>query len=150
MTPRQYNTPKYTEEGNPICEICGLSYKSISNHVKKRHGLSAIEYKDKYGLHPRKGLESQEVHKKRRKAALKNKANFENLIVKGKKTRFEKGNRSTPIETLKVLNKERMLLFWFQKKYLNQWNSMSDLTKEVLIARLKYRGAEFKEEKHKV
>ena len=44
MIPKKYNLPKLTNEGVPICDLCGLSYNSLSNHIKKRHNISSLKF----------------------------------------------------------------------------------------------------------
>jgi hypothetical protein len=59
------------------CLLCGRSYKSINFHVSK-HGMSADEYKEKYGLPYRTGLTSSGTKAKNRANGYKN---SEQLVV---------------------------------------------------------------------
>lgn len=46
----------YDENGNPICQICGKSFKFITSQHLKLHNISREEYLEKYGNPPMKKL----------------------------------------------------------------------------------------------
>ena len=87
----------YDPKGTPICHICGKSYKKLMAHVNQVHKLTQEEYKKKFGLDLGKGImckSSTELARKR------NKENYDtvvkqNLLEKGKETRFEEGHTRT-------------------------------------------------------
>jgi hypothetical protein len=112
-----YDTPRLNSKEQPICEICEVAYDRLMLHVFKRHNLSAAEYKEKYNFHPRKGIQSKELSKRMSNNALKNYNSviMKNLIIKGKATRFQKGNTATDKELVSRLNTERMQKYWTKK-----------------------------------
>lgn len=88
-----YRPVRY-DNGKPICEICGQSFHRLMNHVRQKHGLSAREYKERYGLDVSIGICSEESAEKVRVATLANAdvVISQNLIKGGKDTRFKKGH----------------------------------------------------------
>lgn len=99
----------YDEKGNPRCHICGKSYKKVLSHVWQKHGMSAEEYKKKFGLDLNKGLICEETRKTLQQHIKNNynKVVTENLINKGKNTRFEKGSKGRTADqvSLQTLNR---------------------------------------------
>lgn len=74
------------------CGICGEWFRSLGNHVFQKHGMTAKEYKDKFGLYYKTALCSKEVSKKRSEAIpeqfvkyRKSKKHIEELVVANKK-----------------------------------------------------------------
>ena len=63
----------------------------------------------------------------------------------GKNTRFQKGNKATPVEVLRGTAKRRMLNYWFERKYKNQWRDMSSLSRSVAISLLSFKGGDVPE-----
>lgn len=90
-----YGRVEYDEEGKPICEICGESFKRVTAHARQKHNVSAREYKQMFGLDVRKGICSKESRELSRERLFDN---YEvsvgrNLLKKGAKSRFKKGSR---------------------------------------------------------
>lgn len=90
---RGYGILSYDEDGLPICHICGHSFDRLGRHVSLKHDMTASEYKKMFGLMATKGLISK------RSAELAREKVYDhydkvivNLIVKGKKTRYESGH----------------------------------------------------------
>lgn len=84
----------YDNEGKLICHICGRAFKRLSSHAYNGHGITAYEYKEMFGLNNKEGLLIDSTKDKLREYS---KANYEvvikeNLLSKGKKTRFKKGS----------------------------------------------------------
>lgn len=81
-------------DGNPVCHICGKSFKRLMTHVRQSHKISAREYKETFGLNVSKGIISEESRTKSQIAVEKNygKVVEKNLIKKGEKTRYQNGD----------------------------------------------------------
>ena len=52
-----------------VCLECGMEFKQLTNGHLKEHGMTAREYRRKYGFMARQPLSSQELSEKRRKNA---------------------------------------------------------------------------------
>lgn len=104
---------EYNSNGLPKCELCGKFFIRVLSHVRQKHNITAREYKKLYGFDLIKGIISEESRKKSREAVYKN---YEevisiNLLHKGDKTRFKKGNqgrtRDQVSEQTKIMLTER-------------------------------------------
>lgn len=102
--------------GKLQCLICMRWYRKVLSHVWQCHGVLAHEYKDTFGIEQGKGLIDSEQREALREHV---KANADvvvknNLINKGKMTRFKKGDReigrykrsAETLEKLRVLYKK--------------------------------------------
>lgn len=49
-----------------VCHICGRAYAGLGQHVRMRHGMSADEYREEFGLMQKTGLISDSSADKRR------------------------------------------------------------------------------------
>lgn len=58
----------YTSGDRVTCLICGASCRSVGLHAFHAHGMTAREYKLKFGLPVTKGLEAADVRQARAKA----------------------------------------------------------------------------------
>jgi len=89
-----YGEIEYNENGLPKCEICGEHYHRVIAHVRQVHGLDAREYKLKFGFDLIKGICSRESSEKTRIKTMLHYDNVigNNLLIGGKKTRFEIGS----------------------------------------------------------
>ncbi|HEA21544.1 MAG TPA: hypothetical protein ENH87_11555 [Pricia antarctica] len=127
-----YNTPNYNTKNQPICKICEVAYDRLLLHVNKRHGLNAKEYKAKFGFNPRKGIQSVELQRAMRKAALANydKVIMQNLIIGGISSRFKEGNIETDKARVRETSRERMTLKWAREKQLKK-KSIEQLAAEL-------------------
>jgi len=85
------NMIKYDKNGLPTCELCGKSFSRLMAHVRQTHNMNARSYKKQFGLDISIGILSKESRLKSSKAVHKNYAKVvtENLIKKGKKTRYK-------------------------------------------------------------
>ena len=85
---------RYDKEGKPICEICGKAFKRPLSHARQKHGISARDYKIRFGYDTVKGICSQESHDLARERVYKNASLCidKNLLNKGKATRLQKGS----------------------------------------------------------
>lgn len=71
------------------CKICKKYFKRVCGHVRQKHGLSAREYKIKFGYDVIRGIMTPEDREKMRRLALENKMD-QQLLRAGEKTRFKK------------------------------------------------------------
>ena len=90
-----YGEIAYSPDGKPICHICEKAYKKPLTHARQIHGLTEKEYKKEFGLNVTVGILSEESRELARKRAYENYdvVIVENLLKKGKKTRFKKGSQ---------------------------------------------------------
>lgn len=83
----------YDEDGKPICNICGKSFKKLISHVIQKHDMSGHEYKKLYGLDIHKSIMSLESQKLASLRAIENLEKIkDNLVISGSSTRFKKGH----------------------------------------------------------
>ena len=82
---------KHAQNPNAImCEICGNKYIQVCGHVYQSHGMTAREYKEKFGWDVKRGLIPEELREVRAKHTREN-GTIENLKA-GKKFWFKKGS----------------------------------------------------------
>lgn len=86
-------TLSLTEDGNPICHICGQAHINLSNHIVLKHKMRVEDYKEKYKLPQNLSLTSEAFRNTMREHNTKN---YEvvvtkNLLEHGKATRFRPG-----------------------------------------------------------
>lgn len=74
------------------CLICGKWYVQVCSHIYQVHGLTAREYREKYGLDVKKGLIPKWYKEKKGNIAIKN-GTANNILEAGKKFRFKKGDK---------------------------------------------------------
>lgn len=74
-----------------VCLICGHKAKTLNQHIRFKHQLSAKEYKEEFDLCYSQPLESIELTERRRQKAYEFATYKENLVKGGEKTRFNKG-----------------------------------------------------------
>jgi hypothetical protein len=88
-----YGVIEYNDEGKPKCEICGKYFSRVLSHVRQVHMLNEREYKIRFGLDLKKGICSKESSLRSRMKVFENydKVVKDNLIKKGKKSRYVKG-----------------------------------------------------------
>lgn len=80
---------KINKEGKIECLVCGKFFTRPASHVWQKHGMSAREYKEAYGLDLKKGIATEEYKEVMRSHVFENHT-VENL-KKGAKFRFTKG-----------------------------------------------------------
>ena len=83
----------YTPEGEVVCHICGQAHSKLGNHIYYVHGISVNQYKEYFKLPKRCKLTSRQYQNKMIKYNQQHKEQVvdDNLIKKGKTTRFYKG-----------------------------------------------------------
>ena len=86
----------FDSDGKVICHICGKSFNKVLAHVWQKHGLSAKEYKIKFGLNATKGIVSESTREKCQKVVVNN------LINKGAATRFTVGSEGRTKDKLSL------------------------------------------------
>jgi len=65
-----YGLMAYNEEGQLMCHECGGFFEQLCVHSKQKHGLSAHDYKIKYGLFSKTKLVSKKLSQKMRENIL--------------------------------------------------------------------------------
>ena len=53
-------------DGKAQCGICKRAYGHLGAHIKRRHGLEADEYRERFGLNRQTGLIGPDLAEKRR------------------------------------------------------------------------------------
>jgi DNA-directed RNA polymerase subunit RPC12/RpoP len=89
------------------CLICGKEFGRVCRHAQMKHGVSAREYKEMFGLDVKKGILSDDDRKIMKEHAKKQESH-KNFIGKGEKYWFKKGvsvNYTRSEETMKRLKK---------------------------------------------
>ena len=105
---------EYNENGQPKCDICGNHFNRVISHVRQKHQINEKEYKKMFGFDLKKGICSKESSEKTRLKTLDNydKCIGNNLITKGYKTRFNKGDegrtKDKVSEQTRIRLKERL------------------------------------------
>jgi hypothetical protein len=99
---------EYNHLKQPICHICGRAFKNLLTHAYQKHGTSAYDYKKEFELDLYKGIIAEETREKHRVAVKRDydKVVVDNLLAKGKETRFTKGceGRTRDKVSLQTLN----------------------------------------------
>lgn|SRR3990167_3004645 len=98
-----------------LCKVCGDFYDGVSHHVKRAHGITAKEYKDRFHLMYKTALIGDRLREVRIKIAQGNKNGKANLNCRGSK----KG----------VHHNER--------RYILEARNKKDLCPDQLLARIK-------------
>lgn len=81
--------------GKVQCLVCGLWYKKPLTHVWQARGLNEKQYKEAHGLE-RKGIVADSTKEKLQEAVQDNydRVVRQNLLQKGKPTRYKKGDKT--------------------------------------------------------
>ena len=105
-----YGIVTYDKEGKPICEICGQSFDRLLRHTQQKHGVTAKEYKKRFGLDAKKGICSKDSEALARQRVMENYNTVvaDNLLKNGVNSRFKKGDRGRTKE--KVSEQTRIML----------------------------------------
>ena len=105
-----YGVIEYSEEGQPMCEICGKHFNRVAVHVKQKHQISEREYKLQFGFNLTKGICSKESAERSRERVFENydKCIGKNLQLLGENTRFQVGSEGRTQE--KVSEQTRLML----------------------------------------
>ena len=102
----------YDEKGRPICHICGRAFKKVASHAYLEHGINAYDYKEKFGLNNNTGLIAEETREKLREHVKENYKIVveQNLIDKGRKNRYKKGNEGRTKDKLRLEGRKTLML----------------------------------------
>ena len=86
---------EYTDQGKPICHICGKAFNKLGTHVYYTHNMLMRDYKKKFGLDLIKGIMSRESTMLARRRVYENydQCITVNLKEKGIPTRYETGSK---------------------------------------------------------
>ena len=133
-----YGKVEYNELGLPLCEICGEAHHRLLRHVWLRHKISARDYKKMHGLPLKKGICSKETADKMREMI---KSNFDsivkaNLLEKGAKHRFDKGNPGRTKDKIPPAEMERLKTLYTHKKVSSRFN-LDELLGTERLSKLK-------------
>lgn len=106
----EYGEVTYNHEGKPICHICGKAYNKVLSHAYHIHEIRAREYKEEFGLDVIKGIMSEESTELASKRNEENRELVvkENLVKKGKETRFEIGNKGRTKDQVSEQTRRRL------------------------------------------
>lgn len=84
-------TIAYDDQGKIICHICGKSFVRLGSHIKDSHGLTVVEYKERFGLCNSAKITGKSYSDTMRKHAKVNGMD-QQLLEAGKSTRIQKGD----------------------------------------------------------
>ena len=89
-----YGEVLYAPNGDPVCHICRKAIRKLGNHIRFKHNISQIEYRERFGLHHSTRLSNKEYINKMHDYSLDNYDLVikKNLIEKGINTRTSKSN----------------------------------------------------------
>ena len=75
------------------CPFCGLWFRGLAYHTSQKHGINTKDFRKLMGLKSNYQLTTPDIKARHREIALQNadKHIKENLIIKGKQTRYKKG-----------------------------------------------------------
>ena len=57
---------EYFSNDRLTCLVCGRTFKALIGHIYRKHGISADEYKERFGLPFQRGLVTPDLHSKLR------------------------------------------------------------------------------------
>ena len=115
---KNYGLVEKTTDGRLVCHICGKPFTKLGSHVVQKHGITSREYKEMYGLDVLKGLITDEHKQHLRTNNLRNyqKVVVENLIEKGKSTRFVLGGKGRTKDMVSEQTRRKLILNRIHKK----------------------------------
>ena len=87
------------------CLICGKKYSRPASHVTQVHGMTAREYKEKFGLDVKKGITTHEYRELMRSKHTTE--SLKRLEDRGKKSRFTKGHKINYTRSKQTLDRLR-------------------------------------------
>jgi len=106
-----YGQVLYDVNGKIFCEICGKAFDRVLSHARQKHGLTALNYKQRFGLDTTLGLCSE---KSKAKSKAKVYENYDrcitaNLVKGGAKTRYTPGHAGRTGDKLSKQSKDRLI-----------------------------------------
>ena len=99
--------------------MCGRCYKHLGSHIYHCHGITANEYKERFGLPHNMALITEEIYKKKSDHYAQHREKYlKNFLKASKKYRFKKGKKQIrgyisaqakrqALENLAKINKSR-------------------------------------------
>lgn len=107
----KYGEIAYSDDGKPICHVCGLAFDKVLSHVWQVHEMTENEYKKQFGLETTKGIMSE---KSTALARQRNRENYgivveENLLMAGEKTRFKQGSAGRTKDKVSEYTRKRLV-----------------------------------------
>ena len=98
------------------CAICGEEHRKVGSHVTQMHGLTAREYREKYGFDVKRGQVPEELRETLATNAIEN-GTAKNL-QNGSKFRFKVGHRMSYTRSTQTM--ERLKQQSFIKKKISK------------------------------
>jgi len=87
----EYGKQTFAPNGDCICPFCGKAFRKLGGHLRYAHGMTAKEAYEKAGWDHEPHASNKDYRNTMRKR-LWTKCVVDNLLKKGKTTRFTKGN----------------------------------------------------------
>lgn len=105
--------------GYYICHICGMAYPKLLEHVRRKHHMTADEYREEFGLTKAQQLTSDEYHEKmsqHMKEQLRTDKRmsylFDNPELRGKQTRLGKKQSLQEINNRRESQRKKAITRW--------------------------------------
>lgn len=116
---RNYFQKLREEEARELvaCLICGKKFIQVGSHIVSRHGITAREYREHFGLDVKKGTLPPDYRERKARDARDNEMP-EMLFIVGKRTRFKKGQKGLGKYTRSEQTKKRLSKLYTLKKSL--------------------------------
>lgn len=99
----------YAPNGDVICHICGMAYRKLGNHIRFKHNLSQVEYRELFKLYHNTKLSNIDYRDKMR---LYNNRYYDKVV---KKNLIEHGANT---RTTNVTIPKRKLGGYIKENYL--------------------------------
>lgn len=96
-----------TGRGRVVCLICKRKFVQVGTHIYHRHGITAREYREEFGLDVRRGILPSYYREKKAQDAREN-GMPAMLLEVGKRTRFKKGQKGVGVYRRSKQTRERL------------------------------------------
>lgn len=103
----EYGIINYTPKGDVICPFCGKAFRKLGIHFYYAHGLTSDKAHKKAGW-DRNAKATNPEYRKLMRNLLKEHHVTDNLLEKGKKTRYKKGHKGRLKEKMSEMTKLRL------------------------------------------
>jgi len=109
-----YGQVLYDTEGKPFCEICNKAFDRVLSHVRQKHGMTALNYKQRFGLDTTIGICSEASKAKSRAKVYENYESCitNNLIKLGAETRYTPEHEGRTIDKMSKQTYNRLADRW--------------------------------------
>ena len=91
----KYGQVFYNEHNDVVCPLCGKAFRKLGSHFLNSHGITVKEAREQFGWYANTRLSNKEYIEHMRDV-LQDHCVTDNLIIKGKSTRFKLGDTNTP------------------------------------------------------